>query len=69
MPMLLIDFMDDKKTHEFGNSSALKEFLKMQNPTVLNYYKKQAESLFPIKITGSGNNIHIKNIVVTNEKR
>lgn len=68
MPMYLTDFIDEKKTHEFGNSSALKEFLKMQNPTAFKHYKSQAESLFPIKITGSGDNTHIKNMVASDEK-
>lgn len=58
--MLIMKDLYTGEPLEFENSSTLKEFLKMQNPTALVYYKQIAESSKPIKIYGSGESIVIK---------
>lgn len=61
--MLIIENFYTKKSIEFENSVILKEFLKMQNPTAMRYYKKIIEQTLKIEILNYGNSIEIRNKV------
>jgi hypothetical protein len=44
---------------EFKNSTELKEFLKMQNPTIMKQYKQELESKADIRIVGIGSDVKV----------
>jgi len=58
--MLEIVDIKTKEKKEFKNSSELKDFLKMQNPTFLNQYKDEIKNKYKdLVIDGIGDSIRI----------
>jgi hypothetical protein len=58
--MLVLKHHNTSENMEFKNSTELKDFLKMQNPTILKRYKDQLKHLHPdLVVDGIGAAIRI----------